>query len=67
MMQIEKAFTAGSYKPLVEQYEISAKEVLEFERNTKLEVAELEQKRKEGFEALSKQCVECFPRLASLC
>ncbi|GAA5995653.1 bifunctional urea carboxylase/allophanate hydrolase [Rhodotorula paludigena] len=57
-LEIEKAFTAGSYNPLVEQYEISAKEVLEFERKIKLEVAELEQKRKEGFEALSKQEAE---------
>lgn len=55
--QIEKAFTAGSYKPKIENYKISAKEMLEFERETKAEAQQLAQKRKEGFDALNRQCV----------
>ncbi|GAA5900385.1 hypothetical protein JCM8208_005347 [Rhodotorula glutinis] len=54
-LKIEKAFTAGSYKPKIENYKISAKEVLEFERKTKAEAQEEAHRRKEGFAALNKQ------------
>ncbi|BGP50982.1 hypothetical protein JCM10450v2_006908 [Rhodotorula kratochvilovae] len=54
-LKIEKAFTAGSYKPLIEEWEISAEEMLEFEHKTKAEAQQLAHKRKEGFDALNKQ------------
>ncbi|BGP42796.1 hypothetical protein JCM10449v2_006808 [Rhodotorula kratochvilovae] len=54
-LKIEKAFTAGSYKPLIEEWEISAEKMLEFEHRTKAEAQQLAHKRKEGFEALNKQ------------
>lgn len=49
---------AGSYKPLIEEYKISAKEMIEFERKTREEADATAAKRKAGFEELSKQCVD---------
>ncbi|GAA5984795.1 hypothetical protein JCM10908_003507 [Rhodotorula pacifica] len=54
-LKIEKDFTAGSYKPLVEEYKISAKEMIEFERSTRQEADATAETRKAGFDELSKR------------
>ncbi|GAA5964336.1 hypothetical protein JCM8115_006075 [Rhodotorula mucilaginosa] len=54
-LKIEKDFTAGSYKPLVEEYKISAKEMIEFERSTRKEADANAAARKAGFDELSRQ------------
>ncbi|GAA6015274.1 hypothetical protein JCM8202_002408 [Rhodotorula sphaerocarpa] len=54
-LKVEKQFMAGSYKPLIEEYKISAKEMIEFERKTREEADATAAKRKAGFEELSKQ------------
>ncbi|BGO94863.1 hypothetical protein NBRC10512_002530 [Rhodotorula toruloides] len=53
--KVEKDFDAGAFKPTVEDYNISAKEMIAFEESTRSAVQALAKKRKEGFEALAKQ------------
>lgn len=46
---------------MIEDYNISAKEMIAFEESTREAVQALAKKRKEGFEALAKQCVPSVP------